>query len=106
MFWGEDLPSYRGVDMEPDAWHCPRCAFFYRPIEHRGIPKKYQDGFKAIKRMCMTGRGENEGQAMKCLRQVNGRAKYCPRCTAKRHNSARRAAKAGHDLSELAGFSH
>jgi hypothetical protein len=75
-------------------WEC-RCGFFYKPLVSSSIPNKYRNDFKQIKRMCMTGRGENLGKEKKCQREVSGRAEYCPRCVAKRRNASRRIANTG-----------
>lgn len=70
-------------------WEC-RCGFFYKLLVRGSIPKKYRNDFKKIKRMCMTGRGENLDKETKCQTEVSGKAEYCPHCITKRRNASRR----------------
>src|SRR5215467_7110107 len=83
------LPSNWWDLLTPKGWKYVK-AYAAGEAPHVSAP-----GYKPIKRVCMSGRGENLGKEKKCGREVCGRAEYRHRCIGKRRNILRRQAHAG-----------
>jgi len=64
-----------------EQWEC-RCGFFYKPLVHGTIPKKYQHGAVSAKKLCRDCRRS----------EVRRNQIYCVACAGKRQKLAKREA--------------